>query len=62
MYAVQLICTIFFYLFNVQTKECTYDIFYKPILPRYNIQKKPTNIETQEQTASFDYFIKALIL
>ena len=43
---VQVICTDFVHL-----KECTFDIFDKPT----GITKKElTNVEIQEQTASFD--------
>ena len=54
MYAVQLICTYVFFLYNVHIKECTFDIFDKPI--QQVLQKKElTNVEIQEQTASFSF-------
>ena len=40
-----------FYLYNVHIKECSFDIFDKPIL-QVQQQKELRDVEIQEQTAS----------
>ena len=54
MYAVQLICTNFFLLLSVMNiKQFTFDILYKPIICTGITRKELTNVDIQEQTASF---------
>ena len=54
MYAVQLICIIFccFFLHNVHIKECTF-LYFTTYYSRGRQKIKLTNVEIQEQTASF---------
>ena len=57
MYAVQLICTIFFrfYLYNVQIKECTFVLFDKTILQVY--QKRSPKYKNTRTNVFFTWFI-----
>ena len=45
-----------FYLYNVHIKECSFDIFDKPIL-QVQQQKELRDVEIQEQTASLKFII-----
>ena len=57
-----LICTNFFFLYNVHINECTLDIFDKPIQTYNNKKKYLTNVEILEQTASLGIFCLKFIL